>query len=80
MAELKLCPFCGGEAETHSQPLYTEMGVCVRCTKCNARSRFILYECKYQFYHGEKDAYITKERATSHAIEAWLQQKFLYGF
>ena len=71
MAELKPCPFCGGKAETHNQPLYTEMGVCVRCTKCNARSRFILYECKFQFYHGEENVYITKERATNQAIEVW---------
>ena len=71
MAELKPCPFCGGEATTHYQPLYTEKGVCVFCVECKARSRFFLGDCKYTFYHGEKNVYISMERATSDAIEAW---------
>ena len=71
MAELKPCPFCGGEAEIHYQPMYMDMGVCVRCTECNARSRFILYDCKYAFYHGEQDVYITQGQATTDVENLW---------
>ena len=71
MAELLHCPFCGSEAELHYQPLYMDNGVCVRCIKCHARSRFILYDCKYEVYNGEKKVYISKERATNDAINTW---------
>lgn len=71
MSELKPCPFCGGEAKEHHQPLYTENGVCIACTDCKARSRFFLYDCKYTFYRGEKDVYISKERAISDATDEW---------
>lgn len=69
--ELKPCPFCGGEAELHYQPLYTENGVCVRCIECNARSRFVLYDCKYQAYHGEKEVYVPKGRAINDVVNLW---------
>ena len=71
MPELKPCPFCGGEAKIHTQPLYTENGVCVHCTKCNARSRFVLFDCTYQQYHGEANIYIPKERAIGDVTELW---------
>ena len=69
--ELKPCPFCGGEAEIHSQPIYTSDGVCVRCTEYHARSRFFPCDCDYLFYHGEKNVFISKERATNDAINLW---------
>lgn len=52
--ELKPCPFCGGKAELHYQPVITDKGVCVRCTECRARSKFFYCDCNYTFYHGEK--------------------------
>ena len=69
--ELKPCPFCGGEAEVHYQPICIDMGVCVRCTKCSARSKFNPMDCKYTYYHGEKNVFISKERATNDVIELW---------
>lgn len=70
-AELKPCPFCGGKAEIHYQPIVTDNGVCIRCTERRARSKFFPCDCTYIFYHGEKDVFITKERATNNAINLW---------
>lgn len=36
--ELLLCPFCGGEAKTHSNPNNPTFEDWVQCTKCCARS------------------------------------------
>lgn len=69
--ELKPCPFCGGKAEIHYQPIYTSNGVGIRCTECKARSKFFPCDCSYTFYHGEKNVYIPKERATNDAINMW---------
>lgn len=69
--ELKPCPFCGGKAEIHTQPIYIDMGVCIRCTECHARSKFNPYDCKYTYYHGEKNVYISQERATNDVIALW---------
>jgi Lar family restriction alleviation protein len=69
--ELKPCPFCGGKAETHYQPLFSINGVCIKCTECNARSRFFPCDSYYAYYHGEKNVHISKERATSDAINMW---------
>ena len=69
--ELKPCTFCGGKAVTHYQPLYISNSVCIKCTECKARSKFFPCDCNYIFYHGEKNVYISKERATSDAINLW---------
>lgn len=71
MAELKPCPFCGGVAEIHYQPIYMDNGVCIHCTECKARSKFFLCDCNCQYYHGEKNVFISKERATNDAIALW---------
>lgn len=69
--ELKPCPFCGGKAEIHIQPIYIDMGVCIRCTVCGARSKFNPYDCKYVYYNGEKDVYISQDRATNDVKALW---------
>lgn len=71
MAELKSCPFCGGKAELHYQPIYMDNGVCVHCTNCKTRSKLFLFDRTYQYYHGEKNVFITKERATNDAMALW---------
>lgn len=71
MTELLPCPFCGGKAEIKTQPIYMDMGVCAFCTECKARSKFFPYDCNYTYYHGEKNVFISKERATNHAINLW---------
>lgn len=65
------CPFCGGEAEIHEQPISMGNSVCVKCTVCHARSKLIQYDCNYVYYCGEQDVYISKERATNDAINMW---------
>ena len=69
--ELKPCPFCNGKAEIHYQPLFTDYGVCVCFTECKARSKFMPYDCTYEYYHGERKVFISKERATNDAINLW---------
>ena len=71
MAELLPCPFCGGKAEVHYQPIYMDNGVCIRCTECHTRSKFFPCDCTYQFYHGERNVFISKERATNDATNLW---------
>ena len=71
--ELKHCPFCGGKAEIHEQPLYTHKGVCVRCTNrnCGTRSMFVLYDCEYLLYKGNEKVYVSKEQAINDVTEKW---------
>lgn len=69
--ELKPCPFCGSEAELHIQPIYIDMGVCVRCKNCKARSKFGPFDCTYQYYHGEKNVFVSKERVTNDIVNLW---------
>ena len=69
--ELKPCPFCGGKAEIHYQQMHISNSVIIRCVKCGTRSKFIPYDCDYQFYNGEKNVYVSKERAMSDAINLW---------
>ena len=48
MSDLKLCPFCGGEAEFYRTPIKTNGGWCdsvvVRCKSCEARTNRVLYD------------------------------------
>ena len=69
--ELKPCPFCGGKADVKHQPIYTGKGVCIFCTECKARSKFFPCDCTYEYYHGERKVFISKERATNDAIKLW---------
>lgn len=69
--ELKPCPFCGGKAELHFQPIYTDEGVCVKCSACIARSKFIPFDCHYTYYRGQKNVFISKQRAVSDVIDLW---------
>jgi Lar family restriction alleviation protein len=69
--ELKPCPFCGGKAELKVNHVYMDEGVCVHCTECNVHTKTTLYDCTYQFYHGEKNVFITRERAERDVTELW---------
>ena len=69
--ELKPCPFCGGEAEVHYQPTYMGNVVCIRCTECHIRSKSFPCDYTYQFYHGKRNVFISKKRATNDATNLW---------
>lgn len=69
--ELKPCPFCGGKAEIRGQALYVTNSVCIHCTECKARSKIFPCNCRYVYFRGEKNVYISKEQATNMAIELW---------
>lgn len=44
MAELKPCPFCGGEAEVRLGNIYTSKVVKVRCTSCFCSTDFVFID------------------------------------
>lgn len=69
MSELKLCPFCGGEAEM-CPGVDRIMGKYwyIRCKKCYSRGSGI-YESSRELEPQEEYAAIT--RAWEKAIEAW---------
>ena len=69
--KLKPCPFCGGEAEVHFQSVYTDDAVCVVCAECKARTRLVLFDCKYIFYKGEQNVFVTQEEAVDYVTELW---------
>lgn len=69
--ELKPCPFCGGRAAIKPQRVYMDNGVTVHCTECNVHTKTTLYDCTYQFWHGKRDVYITKETAERNVVELW---------
>lgn len=50
MAELKPCPFCGGEAECYRTVVETVKGysdaAAVRCLACKARTSLILFDAR----------------------------------
>jgi len=50
MAELKPCPFCGGEAEYKRTTIKTNGAWCdavsVRCTICDSRTGRVLYDAR----------------------------------
>lgn len=69
--ELKPCPFCGGKAEVKKNRVYTEYGLCVHCTECNVHTKTTLYDCTYQYYHGQRDVFITREMAEQRSAELW---------
>ena len=48
MAELKPCPFCGGEAEFITEHIETEFGdrrcVAIRCSGCKKRTSLYMWQ------------------------------------
>ena len=69
--ELKPWPWCGGKAEFKESRVYMDVGISVRCTECNLHTKVTLYDCIYQYFHGEKNVLITKESAYREVAEAW---------
>lgn len=64
--ELKLCPFCGGEATIKEQPIYVYRAVFVHCKKCKARVMEAF--CDAPNLDGVT---LGVEKATQKAIEHW---------
>lgn len=65
MADLKNCPFCGGEAECYRTVIKTNLGysdaVAVRCAACGAKTGYVLFDGRK---HPNGEEY-------TEAIEAW---------
>ena len=70
MAELKPCPFCGGEAEYKRTVIKTNGAWCdavnVRCTNCDARTGRVLYDARK---HPNGEEYIEVEQAWNRRAE-----------
>lgn len=73
MAELKPCPFCGGEAEIAYGNIYISRVVSVRCTKCRAKTNFVWIDHPNMSYTGglDESTRYTEQQAENRAIEAW---------
>lgn len=71
--ELKPCPFCGGEAKIGDYMTYSYAGKHIKCTKCSARSGFVLINAPKLIGDGilDESTRYTKEEAIEIAIEAW---------
>ena len=68
MAELKLCPFCGGKAKYIYQMPYNA----VKCTKCKMFGKAIVDS--YEQQDGKAEA-IEAWNRRAEAIEAWNRRK-----
>ena len=74
MAELKPCPFCGGEAELKSGRVYIAPIVFCRCRKCLARTEVVYIDHpRIDVNTGRVDesTRYTEWQAKKRAIEAW---------
>lgn len=77
MAELKPCPFCGGEAEveTHFSCVYEMIYGEVECKSCGQKKRgkktFDTYDATYEGYDTPEWVRNAHEEARQSAIEAW---------
>lgn len=69
MAELKPCPFCGGEAAIRYQDVYMSKAVFAHCKVCKARI-MERYEGKHIRQDGTYNS-ISLEDAEKKAVEAW---------
>ena len=66
MAELKPCPFCGGEASIKEQTVYVYNAIFAHCKNCKAR--VMEYFADAPNIHGVT---LGREKAIEKAIEAW---------
>ena len=66
MAELKPCPFCGGEASIREQTIYLYKAIYAHCTNCKARVMEYFSDAP-----NIDGVTLGKEKATQKAIEAW---------
>lgn len=77
MAELKPCPFCGGEAEveTHFSCVYERIYGEVTCKNCGTQKRgnktFDTYGASYERYDTKEWILNAHEEAKQSAIEGW---------
>ena len=77
MAELKPCPFCGGEAEvrTHFSCVYERIYGEVKCKNCGISKRgsktFDTYDATYCGYDTPEWVANAHAEAKQSAIEAW---------
>lgn len=66
VADLKPCPFCGGEAALREQPIYVYNAIFAHCTNCKARVMEAFSDAP-----NIDGVTLGKEKATQKAIEAW---------
>lgn len=70
MAELKPCPFCGGEADYRKSRINSQDVVYVHCKNCNARTNLVFLD-KPHWHIGEPINRYTVQEAKDIAMELW---------
>lgn len=72
MAELKSCPFCGGQAELVKKEIYLDYGYRVHCTQCGAMANVVLVNHPKLTHNGlDESTRYTDDRAKRIAAELW---------
>lgn len=72
MAELKPCPFCGGEAKVSDVITFRKDGKTIECTKCHARSKYVLIDSPTLTYFGlDESTRYTAEQAVQIVTDLW---------
>ena len=65
------CPFCGGGAVIAETRIYRSEGVAIKCKECGARTRTVLCDTTYQWWHGRRNVYITRAEAIEVVKGLW---------
>lgn len=73
MAQLKPCPFCGGEAKVANALAYLDNAKLVACKTCGCKTRFFLINHPSINFDGSiiESTRYTEDQAVNKAIEAW---------
>ena len=72
MAELKPCPFCGGEGEVSDVISFRRDGKTIKCTKCGARSKYVFIDSPILDYTGlNESTRYTEEQAVQIVTDLW---------
>lgn len=69
---LKPCPFCGGKAEVSDVISMRRDGKTIKCTKCNARSKYVFIDSPILNCNGlDESTRYTAEQAVAIVTDLW---------
>ena len=72
MSKLKVCPFCGGEAELEEKRVYLDRGYLASCTECGVHGKLVLVNHPKMTASGlDESTRYTADQAAKKAAELW---------